>query len=117
MNIGDKIKIAMARKGYTALKLSEISGINNSLISQYVTGSRSPSDYTLDKLSKALEVSPDFFHTDKVERLFDSIDKPMAYLAEEKSHYNIEKKSNPFSDVIDWMRNLEGRVQKLEQSR
>jgi len=56
-----RLKEARKRKGITQEKLSELSGINQTLISKYEQGIALPGIDNLQKLVMALEISADYF--------------------------------------------------------
>lgn len=56
----DRLKISRKTRGFTQKQLSELSGLNESLISHLEIGDRQPSYETLKKLSVALSVSSDY---------------------------------------------------------
>ena len=56
-----RLKEARKRKGITQEKLSELSGINQTLISKYEQGIALPGIDNLQKLVIALEISADYF--------------------------------------------------------
>jgi transcriptional regulator with XRE-family HTH domain len=57
----ERLKIARQKKGITQEKLSELTGINQTLISKYEQGIALPGLDNLQKLIIALEVTADFF--------------------------------------------------------
>lgn len=58
---GQRLYKIMFRKGFTQFDLSEKTGIQQSLLSNYITGKRSPSFYNVDRIAKALGCSVDEF--------------------------------------------------------
>jgi Zn-dependent peptidase ImmA (M78 family) len=59
--IGDRIKLARARKGYSLERLAREIGISRQAISKYELGKSRPSSGVLVRLAQALEVKPEFF--------------------------------------------------------
>jgi transcriptional regulator with XRE-family HTH domain len=57
----ERLKAARQRKGITQEKLSQLSGINPTLISKYEQGIALPGIDNLQKLVVALEISADYF--------------------------------------------------------
>jgi transcriptional regulator with XRE-family HTH domain len=51
----------MTRQGVSQLELSELTGIPQSTISNYLTGKFLPGFYNMDKIAKALKCSIDEF--------------------------------------------------------
>lgn len=58
MKIGDRLKTLRMATGMSGEKVSEISGINHSLIKKYETNRTVPKPNHINKLSNALNVSP-----------------------------------------------------------
>lgn len=54
---GIRLYRLMYDKGITQSELSEITGITQSNISNYITGRKTPSFYTVDKIARALDCS------------------------------------------------------------
>jgi DNA-binding Xre family transcriptional regulator len=54
-----RLKLMMVVRGMSQTKLSEATGIQQHLISDYTNGKRAPSLYNLDKIAKALNCSLD----------------------------------------------------------
>lgn len=62
MNLGKRLRTLRLQSGLTAKELSDLSGVTRSLISELETGKRqSTSADTIDKLARALCVSPSYF--------------------------------------------------------
>ena len=57
MNVRKAIKISMAQTEINQKKLSELSGISETTISNTVSGKSSPSILTLSRLAKAMGLS------------------------------------------------------------
>ena len=60
-NISNKIKQLMDDKGITQTELSQLTGITQSSISDYINGRYNPKQDKIDLISKALGVSPSIF--------------------------------------------------------
>ncbi|MBR0137013.1 MAG: helix-turn-helix transcriptional regulator [Erysipelotrichaceae bacterium] len=58
-NIGKNIRSVREKKGYSQSKLADKCGFSNTVISNYETGKKTPSLYTIAKIARALEVSID----------------------------------------------------------
>lgn len=58
MKIGDRLKTLRMATGMSGEKVSEISGVNHSLIKKYETNRTVPKPNHINKLSNALNVSP-----------------------------------------------------------
>ena len=56
---GIRLYRIMYDKGVTQSELSEMTGITQSNISNYITGRKTPSFYTVDKIARALDCSID----------------------------------------------------------
>ena len=56
-----RLQKLLYRSGLTQMDLSDMTGISQATISNYMTGKRSPSFYNLDKIAKALNCSIDDF--------------------------------------------------------
>ena len=54
---GIRLYRLMYNKGVTQPELSEMTGITQSNISNYITGRKTPSFYTVDKIARALDCS------------------------------------------------------------
>ena len=54
-----RLKLMMAVRGMNQTKLSEATGIQQHMISDYTNGKRAPGLYNLDKIAKALNCSLD----------------------------------------------------------
>ena len=54
-----RLKLMMTVRGTSQTKLSEATGIQQHMISDYTNGKRAPSLYNLDKIAKALNCSLD----------------------------------------------------------
>ena len=54
---GIRLSRLMRRKGIMQSELSELTGITQASISQYINGRKSPSFYTVDKIARALNCS------------------------------------------------------------
>ena len=54
---GIRLSRLMRRKGIMQSELSELTGITQASISQYINGRKSPSFYTVDKIARALDCS------------------------------------------------------------
>lgn len=54
---GIRLYRIMYRKGITQSELSSLTGITQSNISNYITGTKTPSFYTVDKIARALDCS------------------------------------------------------------
>lgn len=58
---GIRLNRIMRRKGITQFELSEMTGITQPAISNYMTGKTTPSFYNVDKIAKALDCSIEEF--------------------------------------------------------
>ena len=58
---GIRLHKLLKRKNITQNELSERTGISINCISKYITGRRTPSFYSVDKIAKALDCSADIF--------------------------------------------------------
>lgn len=58
---GIRLRTMMWSKGITQKELAEKTGIQQSLLSDYVRGKKKPSFYKVDKIARALECSVDDF--------------------------------------------------------
>lgn len=58
---GVRLRKVMCRKGISQLELSNITGIQQSILSDYMNGKKSPTLYKLDKIARALDCSVDEF--------------------------------------------------------
>ena len=56
-----RLRRLMTRQGVSQLELSELTGIPQSTISNYLTGKFLPGFYNMDKIAKALKCSIDEF--------------------------------------------------------
>ncbi|GAM48284.1 DNA-binding protein [Nocardia seriolae] len=56
--VGEELRAARARRGYTRTELAEASGVAVSTIQRFENGERSPDMHQLFALSNALDVSP-----------------------------------------------------------
>lgn len=54
-DFGHQLRKAIADKGYTQEKLSEVTGISRQMLTRYVRGTSTPSGYILTRLSDALD--------------------------------------------------------------
>ena len=57
MNLKKSLKIAMVNKDIDQKELSALSGVNESTLSQTITGKSSPNTKTIEKLAKGLGIS------------------------------------------------------------
>lgn len=62
---GERLYAILFRKGVTQTELSKRTGIQVSLINNYIHGKVTPSSYNLDKIAKALNCSADAFRYTK----------------------------------------------------
>lgn len=69
MEIGTLLRVELAKRNWSGKKLSEVSGIYPSLISQYLNGRHEPNMETRRKLAIALDLSPDYFEQDSEEKV------------------------------------------------
>ena len=58
---GMRVRKIMGRKGITQIELAERTGIQQTLLSNYMNGKTTPSFYNIDKIAKALDCSADEF--------------------------------------------------------
>lgn len=58
---GIRLDKMLRRKNITQIELSEMTGINRSILNGYITGKHSPSFYNVDRIAKALGCSVDDF--------------------------------------------------------
>lgn len=58
---GIRLSKILTRKNITQIELSEMTGINRSILNGYITGKHSPSFYNVDRIAKALGCSVDEF--------------------------------------------------------
>jgi DNA-binding Xre family transcriptional regulator len=58
---GARLQMMLYRKGMSQRRLSDLTGILPVSISRYISGSSTPSFYTVDKIAKALNCSVDEF--------------------------------------------------------
>jgi DNA-binding Xre family transcriptional regulator len=58
---GIRLNKILIRKNITQIELSEMTGINRSILNGYITGKHSPSFYNVDRIAKALDCSVDDF--------------------------------------------------------
>ena len=58
MNIGERIRTIRKNKGITQLRLAELAGIHPVSIRKYETGKMQPQIFQIEKIAKALKVSP-----------------------------------------------------------
>lgn len=56
MSVGENIKRIRKEKGYSIMKIRELTGLSKSTISDIENGKSSPTIETLSKISKALDV-------------------------------------------------------------
>lgn len=66
MNIGQRLKLARETIGYTQKKVSELTGIGGSSISEFENNEREPKFSQLSKLAEVYKRSVDFFLTDSL---------------------------------------------------
>lgn len=66
MNIGQRLKIARETIGYTQKKVSELTGLGESSISEFENNEREPKFSQLSKLADVYKRSIDFFLTDSL---------------------------------------------------
>lgn len=66
MDIGQRLKIAREMIGYTQKKVSELTGIGESSISEFENNEREPKFSQLSKLAEVYKKSIDFFLTDSL---------------------------------------------------
>ena len=55
IEFGHQLRKAIADKGFTQEKLSEVTGISRQMLTRYVRGTSTPSGYILTRLSEALD--------------------------------------------------------------
>lgn len=58
MSIGDRIKVARTRKGWTQIEVMNKTGINNKTLSGYEKGTNIPDHDTIKQLAETFEVNP-----------------------------------------------------------
>jgi len=80
MSLGQNIRILRKKKGYSIMKVKELTGLSKSTISELETDKTSPTVETLQKIAKALELP--------VEELF----KDQAF-----SHNSLDTPNNDFN--------------------
>lgn len=56
-HVGERIRVARNRRKITQEKLSEIAGLSQNFISQLESGRKTPSLFTILKISRALSVT------------------------------------------------------------
>lgn len=61
IEFGNRLRRVMALKGVNETTLSEKTGIQRTLLSNYISGRTNPSFYAVDKIAKALGCSVDEF--------------------------------------------------------
>lgn len=64
-----KIKELRRQKGYTQKKLSELSGVEYSMLNKYENGIKIPSFITLQKIAKALDCDVRKFYGESIEHI------------------------------------------------
>jgi len=62
MNFGNKLKRLMNELGLSQSKISELTGIGKSSISQYLSGKNEPSKERRKEIARALGVQEDYFN-------------------------------------------------------
>lgn len=62
MTFGERLLLAIRRRGITQSQLATMSGINDYSISQYVHDKQGPNADNLVRLAEALEVPPDWLY-------------------------------------------------------
>ena len=66
MSVGEKIKQLMETCNLTQKELADKCDLTEGAISKYVNGERTPRVEVLIKMTKKLEISPDYFMDDKL---------------------------------------------------
>ncbi|CQR74999.1 Antitoxin PezA [Sporomusa ovata DSM 2662] len=74
--LGDKLKKLRKAKQLTMLQLSRLTGIKQSTLSLYENNKQTPSQETVVKLSKALNVDSYYFYLDRAMLLSEQIFDP-----------------------------------------
>ena len=87
-----RLKKALSNAGFSAIQLSEMSGVNRASISQYVNGVHIPSNINSAKIAKVLDVSPVWLM---------GFDVPM------REVYVVQSESNNYTQTITRLKNDE----------
>lgn len=102
--LGNKLRDARQKKGYTQHALAEIAGIGNVYLGEIERGTKMPSLNIFVKLIEALDISADYILRDELtsgqEYIYDEITQKLKSLT--------PKQRKTASDILDaYLRNLE----------
>lgn len=95
MIIGERIKQARLKKGYTQEQLGNIIGVSKVSVCCYENGSRTPTMAIFLKLSEALDITVDFMLGNDVTALNESLEPYSVILSKEDIEILKELKNNP----------------------
>jgi transcriptional regulator with XRE-family HTH domain len=81
MSLGENIRNIRKNKGYSIMKIRELTGLSKSTISEIENDKSSPTSDTLEKIANALGVNiSDFFDNNPIEDKLDILEEDMKIL-------------------------------------
>lgn len=81
MSLGENIRNIRKNKGYSIMKIKELTGLSKSTISELENDKSSPTSETLEKIANALEVNISYFFDNKpIEDKLDVLEEDMKIL-------------------------------------
>ncbi len=84
MSLGTKIRNIRKSKGYSIMKIKELTGLSKSTISEIENDKSSPTALTLEKLANALDVSVmDFFEEEKEDKELEKAEQKIQEYSDE----------------------------------
>lgn len=95
MSLGTTIRDIRKAKGYSIMKLKELTGLSKSTISEIENDKSSPTTATLEKIAKALDISINELFEDNDAELQKAEDKISEYTDENKMFFSKFEKLNP----------------------
>ncbi len=100
MSLGEKIRTIRKNKGYSIMKIRELTGLSKSTISEIENSKSSPTSETLQKIASALEVPVStFFDNEELEEKKDN--KIEEYMDKNKLFFSkFEKLNNKDKDKV-----------------
>lgn len=103
-HIPHRLELAIKTSKLSVQDVSEISGINRSLLQNYLAGRKNPSKETLERLTEALKLPKDYFIADwyrGVNKLNDSyIYSPLPKHEKQIYSYNLDNETNKKADKL-----------------
>ncbi|GHU59605.1 hypothetical protein FACS1894133_6730 [Clostridia bacterium] len=75
MQLGDKLEILIARKGFKKTEFASMLGITYRALANYLSGIRDPKPHILEQIAEELEVTPEFLLDENQSPVLTSVER------------------------------------------